>query len=129
MVSHELSHNQKHLQETKSQHNCKKYFKSRIGTIHLVRTYVSWDFTGILQIFRVELVTQIIHVSHLFVISSVKQILQSLDSSERQFCCLFVFVTVEFFFLRTYEHILPSPKYANVRICRTPLSPAYILNG
>ena len=37
---------------------------------------------GILQIVRVELVTQIIHVSHLFIICSVKQIFQSLYSSE-----------------------------------------------
>ena len=37
---------------------------------------------GILQIFHVELVVQIIHVSHLFIICSVKQILQSLYSSE-----------------------------------------------
>ena len=69
---------------------------------------------------------QIIHVSYLFIISSVlKQILASLDLSERQFCCFFVFVAVELFFLRTYEHLLPlpSPKYANVRICTTPLPP------
>ena len=53
-----------------------------------------------------ELATQIIHVSHLFYNLFGETNLASLDSSERQFCCFFVFVAVEFFFLRTYEHVL-----------------------
>ena len=57
--------------------------------------FASWDFTNL----PCGLVTQIIHVSHLFIICWVKQILQSLDSNELQFCCFFVFVAVEFFFL------------------------------
>ena len=84
---------------------------------------------GILQIFHVELVTQIIHVSHLFIISLVKQ--QSLDSSERQFCCFFVFVAVEFFLLRTYKHLLPPPLPPSTHLYNPPPPPltAYVLNG
>ena len=86
------------------------------------QVFASRDFTN----HPCGLVMQIIHVSYLFIISSVlKQILASLDLSERQFCCFFVFVAVERFFLHTYEHLppLPSPKYANVCICTTPSPP------
>ena len=78
---------------------------------------------------------QIIHVSHLFKICSVKQILQSLDSNELQFCCFFVFVAVEFFFLayvRTYAPPLPQVrKRMHLYSPPPPPSPrtAYVLNG
>ena len=99
---------------------------------------------GILQIFRVELVTEIIHVSHLFIICSVKQgssnrtIWTSLGETslakfgfEWETVLLFYrFCGCRIFFLAYVRTYTPSPSPSTQTYVVVHLPPtAYVLNG